>query len=94
MNCPFCKTELHRDAVICPGCGARKGFTSANGVVYGRGGTIAFGIALPLVLGLAPLLIFGPNLFVLGWIVIMAIPAVFSWRRLNGGPRWFVKAAI
>lgn len=97
--CPFCKTALDDEAVVCRGCGARLGYTSAGGAVYGRGRTIAVGIILPAFFLIVPLYLLKvafpplqPQTFAvitLIWGTLLAIPILLSLNRLRRGPVWF-----
>lgn len=86
-QCPFCETVVSQTARVCPGCGAQKGYTQAQGNVYGKGQTIAMGIVVPGIIALIALM-FGTTF---GYIVffILAIPVVLSTRRLMKGEIWF-----
>ena len=88
-TCPFCRTEIPSDATVCRSCGAKKGYTTAQGVVYGEVQTIIFGIALPAVSLLAPLAFFGANAITGVWALIMLVPVAHSIYRLSTGGVWY-----
>ena len=88
-TCPFCMTEISDQASVCKSCGATKGYTTANGSIYGESQTIIFGVILPLALGIAPFIFFGFNIITLIWLGIMLIPVLFSLFRLKTGGRWY-----
>ena len=86
--------EVPNGATVCSGCQAEKGYTQAQGTVYGRGRTIAFGVVLPGAIAI---------LFLWWWIGIRVpgvhwplyvaafffIPVVLSVWRLAKGPVWY-----
>ena len=88
-TCPFCMETVHDDALVCRGCGAQKGYTTANGAVYGKSLTVAFGIVLPALFLIAPFVVFGALPILAIWAVILAIPILWSIHRLNTGPVWY-----
>lgn len=86
-QCPFCETVVSSTARVCKGCGARKGYTHAQGNVYGKGQTIAMGIVVPAILAIIALMFnaaFGTIV-----LLIMLIPIVLSSIRLKKGEIWF-----
>ncbi len=92
--CPFCKTIVDRDATVCPGCEAVKGYTTANGRIYGRGRTIFWGVIMPILFALFFFALAGAGsdaaaFFGLLLGSVMLIPIVLSIRRLITGPVWF-----
>lgn len=87
--CRFCYTEIPDQATICRGCGAVKGFSQAQGVVYGARQTKIFGIFLPAILAAVPLAVFGLSPFILPWAAVMAVPIAVSIYRLAVGGVWY-----
>jgi hypothetical protein len=94
-KCPFCMHDIPEGATVCIGCHAEKGYTQAQGKVYGRALTIFYGIVLPgaIALGLFWLWLFhrGPDgepwaLYVTAFFLI---PVVLSVWRLTTGPVWY-----
>jgi hypothetical protein len=88
-TCPFCMETIHDDALVCRGCGAKKGYTTANGVIYAKSRTVAFGIIFPALLLIAPFVVFGALPITAIWAAIMAIPILWSTYRLSTGPSWY-----
>ncbi len=91
-ECPFCRTTLHVDALVCPSCDARKGYTTAKGRIYGKAATIFWGIILPGFFGLLwGVGLMTSNHFIGGLVlmVIFSIPIVLSVYRLKTGPVWY-----
>ena len=62
-KCPFCMREIADGASVCQGCGAQKGYTQAQGIIYGREQTILFGILIPGALALFILIREGSYIF-------------------------------
>jgi len=90
--CPFCMTAVHESATICPGCRARKGYTHAQGVIYGKFQTWLFGVIVP---GIIALIAFG-TFTGIGFLVglVFLIPVVLCGLRLKNGPVWFQTTGI
>jgi hypothetical protein len=85
-DCPFCKSCVHEDATVCPFCKAQKGYTQAQGIVYGKFGTVLCGIIIPSLLMIGCLFI--PSYFALVACIFL-IPIVLSVWRLKTGPVWY-----
>ena len=86
-QCPFCMSILSADAAVCTGCNAMKGYTHAQGNVYGKGKTIAMGIALP---GIIAFIAFGFSSTFSTFVgLFLLIPVILSARRLMKGEIWF-----
>jgi len=85
-------TVLNAIATVCPGCNAKKGYTQAQGNVYGKGRTIVWGIAIPGVIALILFLIGNAFTIIIG--LILVIPVVLSARRLKIGPVWYQSLSV
>lgn len=90
-TCPVCHTAISIHATTCPGCHAKKGYTQANGVIYGPIRTVLFGILLP---GFFALVAFSlAATYSSGVIALVgaffALPVVLSLKRLITGPVWY-----
>lgn len=82
--CPHCMSVVHKDAWVCSGCGAKKGYAHNKGSVYGKVATIVWGIIVPII-GTA---IFPPAGFIL-------VPiALFCAYRLFSGPVWYQVTSV
>ena len=84
IQCPFCMTPLHKNATVCTGCNAMRGYaTNANGVMTSKGPVVAFGIVLPIIVALVVLPFYWPVS-----LAIAAFAAFGTWRVKNG-PYWY-----
>jgi hypothetical protein len=96
-TCPFCRSDIHDEAVVCRGCGARQAYYFQEGRFYSKGDMTSFGIVLPVVFAIIPFVLIAvfrvaavwAVTAALLWAAIMAIPIIFSIKRVNSGPRWF-----
>lgn len=86
-NCGFCDTQVSDRATVCPGCHAEYGYCGSNRIV-GRQSVINRMIILA-VLGVGPILIFGPELLTEIWVGFFALFILASYMHLSGGPRWY-----
>ena len=79
-QCPHCMTVVKSTATTCPNCRAKKGYIySGRDGVFGKVGTILWGIVVPLAL-----------IVVFPYIAIISIPlALWSIFALVRGPRWY-----
>ncbi len=77
--CPFCRTEVSEDAMICSGCDARRAYTRSGTRLYGKWQSIGFGIILPLIL----MAFFPPAGIILIPVMLYVV------YRLIRGPVWY-----
>lgn len=89
QECPFDYTKLDDRATVCPGCHAVKGYSRAQETVYGKVGTIGWGIIFPAILALFIGGLFRGGTGILVVWLIAAIPIVLSAIALLRGPRWY-----
>ena len=91
-QCPFCMTIVDAVATMCPSCRAQKGYTHAQGNVYGKIKTIWFGIVLPVILAMIATA-FHAGFGGVVWL-FMLIPIGMSAWRLATGPVWFQTTSV
>ncbi len=84
-QCPHCMTIIHKDATKCPGCRAVKGYLYGQNMgVFGKGASILWGIAVPIILAVT--LASSTEGLSLVLILLSIYPA---YRIFITGPRWF-----
>lgn len=82
-QCPWCMAVVHKDATLCPGCQAMKGYGRNNHGVIGKGSMIAFGIVLTGVIAIAAFPYFWPIS------AVFAVLALLCTCRVAKGPLWY-----
>ena len=91
-QCPFCMTVVRAEATVCPNCKAKKGYTQAQGTVYGKGLTIFWGIIVPALIAIFAFS-FGTTFGNLVGLVLL-IPVGLSGWRLKSGPVWYQSRSV
>ena len=82
-------TEVHEDAIVCPSCGAQKGYYAGRrGLVHDRravnlAGWIFAGIAI------ASIAFLGGTTLGTVLTLFFGVLAATNWWRVARGPRWF-----
>lgn len=94
QTCPFCRSNIDAQAIVCPHCQAVKGFKTRHGmrskahvIAYAilLGGVSAFVCLLILILSpAAPL-----TWLMLLMAIVSAIGGVIMFREASSGPHWY-----
>ncbi len=86
IQCPFCRSDIHPEATICPQCHARKGYGSNNDGGIHTGGSISL-----LAIICFALIVGGMLIGDMGYIfaVLGGIGLPFCLAPLARGARWY-----
>jgi len=94
QTCPFCKSEINVQAVICPHCQAVKGYRTRYGM-RSKAYVTAYAILLGAVTIFICVLVLAlsPATF-LTWVMLLmaafsAIGGVIMFREASSGPHWY-----
>lgn len=89
-HCPYCLSPVSKKDVVCPACGAEKGYLYFNRRSRGLVFLFAFGLLIPLAVVL-PFLFYFQGMGVPFWLaatVALGL-AIFTIQRLVVGPTWY-----
>ena len=89
-HCPYCLTPVAKKDVVCPACGAEKGYLYFNRKSRGLPFLLAFGLLIPWLVVL-PFLFYFQGMGLPFWLaVVVALGlAILSIQRLVVGPTWY-----
>ncbi|MEJ6404841.1 hypothetical protein [Yoonia sp. 2307UL14-13] len=94
QTCPFCKSQIDPQAVVCPQCNAVKGFKTRNGMR-----SKAYVMAYAVLLGAVSVFIcvlmvqLSPAAPLMWGMAVMALTSAFggfvTFREASSGPHWY-----
>ena len=89
-HCPYCLTSVSRKDVVCPTCGAEKGYLYFNRKSRGLLFLLAFGLLIPWLVVL-PFLFYFQGMGTLFWLAVAAAVGltILTIQRLFVGPTWY-----
>lgn len=89
-HCPYCLTPVAKKDVVCPACGAEKGYLYFNRKSRGLLFLLAFGLLIPWLVVLSFLFYF-QGMGTLFWLAVAAAVGltILTIQRLFVGPTWY-----